>query len=175
MSFNMMSVCSQVAGTVAADTLQLGNITVKNQGFGLVLSSSSDFLDISCDGLFVSLQKLPEHCRAMSNVHFLLPVSHHTAYPHAHVAACSFSDKCEHRFAEDPNALQGLGFPAISNLQTTPAFFNMLNDGSLDQPLFSIYMNPDASKDPAGELSFGMIESSKYVGKLSYAPVTVKK
>lgn len=41
---------------MAADTLQIGNITVKNQGFGLVLSSSSDFLDISCDGLFVSLQ-----------------------------------------------------------------------------------------------------------------------
>ena len=39
---------------MAADTLHLGNITVKNQGFGLVLSSSSDFLDISCDGLFVS-------------------------------------------------------------------------------------------------------------------------
>ena len=44
----------QVAGTVAADTLEIGNITVKNQGFGLVLSSSKDFLDISCDGLFVS-------------------------------------------------------------------------------------------------------------------------
>ncbi len=44
----------QVAGTVAADTLKIGNITVKNQGFGLVLSSSRDFLDISCDGLFVS-------------------------------------------------------------------------------------------------------------------------
>ena len=56
----MMSDCLQVAGTVAADTLQIGNITVKNQGFGLVLSSSSDFLDISCDGLFVSLQNPPE-------------------------------------------------------------------------------------------------------------------
>ena len=44
----------QVAGTVAADTLKLGNITIPNQGFGLVLSSSSDFVDISCDGLFVS-------------------------------------------------------------------------------------------------------------------------
>ena len=51
---------SKVAGTVAADTLHLGNITVKNQGFGLVLSSSSDFLDISCDGLFVS--PLPLSC-----------------------------------------------------------------------------------------------------------------
>ena len=45
---------------MAADTLRLGNITVKNQGFGLVLSSSSDFLDISCDGLFVS--PLPSLC-----------------------------------------------------------------------------------------------------------------
>ena len=71
--------------------------------------------------------------------------------------------------------LQGLGFPAISNLQTTPAFFNMLNDGSLDQPLFSLYFNPDASKDPAGELGFGIIDASKYVGKIQYAPVTVKK
>ena len=44
----------QVAGTVAADTLQLGNITVPHQGFGLVLHASVDFLDISCDGLFVS-------------------------------------------------------------------------------------------------------------------------
>ncbi len=51
----MWVLCLQVAGTVAADTLELGNITVQNQGFGLVLSSSSDFLDISCDGLFVSL------------------------------------------------------------------------------------------------------------------------
>jgi len=43
----------QVAGTVAADTLLVGDITVKNQGFGLVLRASADFLDISCDGLFV--------------------------------------------------------------------------------------------------------------------------
>ncbi len=76
---------------------------------------------------------------------------------------------------ESANALQGLAFPAISNLQTTPAFFNMLNDGSLDAPLFSLYMNPDPSKDPAGSLSFGVIDPSKYTGKISYAPVTTKK
>ncbi len=43
----------QVAGTVAADTMVVGDITIKNQGFGLVLRASTDFLDISCDGLFV--------------------------------------------------------------------------------------------------------------------------
>lgn len=70
---------------------------------------------------------------------------------------------------------QGLGFPAISNLKTTPAFFNMLNDGTLDQPLFSLYFNPNPSASPAGELTFGALDDSKYVDKISYAPVTVQK
>ena len=70
---------------------------------------------------------------------------------------------------------QGLGFPSISNLQTTPAFFNMLDDGELDQPLFAMYLNPDISMDPAGELSFGAVNPSKYVGKITYSPVTEEK
>ncbi|CAL8469579.1 g9120 [Coccomyxa elongata] len=111
----------QVAGTVAADTLTVGDITVKNQGFGLVLRASTDFLDISCDGLF------------------------------------------------------GLGFPQISNLRTTPAFFNMLSDGQLDQPVFTLYLNPDVTKEPAGELAFGTIDATRYVGKLTYTPVVEKK
>ena len=73
------------------------------------------------------------------------------------------------------NCLQGLGFPAISNLKTTPAFFNMLNDGTLDQPLFSLYFNPNPSASPAGELTFGKLDDSKYVDKVTYAPVTVQK
>lgn len=58
----------QVAGTVAADTLTVGNITVKNQGFGLVLRASTDFLDISCDGLFVR----PFTLLALSNLNLKL-------------------------------------------------------------------------------------------------------
>ena len=71
--------------------------------------------------------------------------------------------------------MQGLGFPAISNLQTTPAFFNMLADGQLDAPVFSLYLNPDISAEPAGELGFGLVDPSKYVGKITYTPVTEKK
>lgn len=52
----------QVAGTVAADTLTVGDITVKNQGFGLVLRASTDFLDISCDGLFVRCSIFYQSC-----------------------------------------------------------------------------------------------------------------
>lgn len=45
----------QVVGTVASDTLSVGSppITVDNQGFGLVFRASTDFLGVSCDGLFV--------------------------------------------------------------------------------------------------------------------------
>lgn len=71
--------------------------------------------------------------------------------------------------------MQGLAFPSISNLQTTPAFFNMLTDNKLDQPLFGLYLNPDIRHEPAGELTFGMIDDTKYVGKLSYSTVTAKK
>jgi hypothetical protein len=68
----------QVAGTVAADTLKIGNITVKNQGFGLVLSSSRDFLDISCDGLFVRSRTPCRHhplCVYMQHQFMLLRLS----------------------------------------------------------------------------------------------------
>lgn len=72
-------------------------------------------------------------------------------------------------------SVQGLGFPQISNLQTTPAFFNMLSDGQLDQPVFTLYLNPDVTKEPAGELAFGTIDATRYVGKLTYTPVVEKK
>ena len=68
----LAKLCLQVAGTVAADTLQLGNITVQNQGFGLVLSSSSDFVDISCDGLFVSPSAF---CSSLKLFHLPVPCS----------------------------------------------------------------------------------------------------
>lgn len=51
----------------------------------------------------------------------------------------------------------------------------MLSDGQLDQPLFSLYLNPDVTKEPAGELEFGSIDTSRYVGKLTYTPVVEKK
>ncbi len=51
----------------------------------------------------------------------------------------------------------------------------MLSDGQLDQPVFALYLNPDVNKEPAGELSFGTIDASRYVGKLTYTPVVEKK
>ena len=46
---------------------------------------------------------------------------------------------------------------------------------ALDQPLFAMYLNPDISADPAGELSFGAVNPSLYVGKITYTPVTQQK
>jgi hypothetical protein len=170
----------QVAGTVAADTLRLGNITVDNQGFGLVLQASTDFLDISCDGLFVrppatllvgcQMQSMQLACDVPPHATIVASVIGKHAAPAVH-----------HACSQPPltlggwRCMQGLGFPAISNLQTTPAFFNMLEDGQLDQPLFAMYLNPDISADPAGELSFGAVNPSLYVGKIAYTPVTQQK
>lgn len=46
----------EVTGRVGYDTVTLGDrgsLSIISQGFGQVLSSSSDFLTASCDGLFV--------------------------------------------------------------------------------------------------------------------------
>lgn len=57
-----MQACGrQVVGTVASETLSLGSppIKVNNQGFGLVFHASTDFLGVSCDGLFVRPRPVP--------------------------------------------------------------------------------------------------------------------
>ena len=46
---------------MASETLSLGTppIRVNNQGFGLVFHASTDFLGVSCDGLFVRPRPAP--------------------------------------------------------------------------------------------------------------------
>ena len=46
---------------MASETLSLGSppIRVNNQGFGLVFHASTDFLGVSCDGLFVRPRPAP--------------------------------------------------------------------------------------------------------------------
>lgn len=57
----MQACVRQVVGTVASETLSLGTppIRVNNQGFGLVFHASTDFLGVSCDGLFVRPRPAP--------------------------------------------------------------------------------------------------------------------
>lgn len=42
-----------VALNLVYETVNFGGITVKNQGVGLATALTSDFVDVSCDGLVV--------------------------------------------------------------------------------------------------------------------------
>jgi len=52
-----------VAGSVAYDTMRVGEpvITVQNQGIGLADATTDAFIAASCDGLFVC-PSTPHHC-----------------------------------------------------------------------------------------------------------------
>lgn len=70
--------------------------------------------------------------------------------------------------------LQGLGFPQLSNMRTLPVFFNMMTQGLLDAPTFSIYLNPDPSAEPAGEIQFGGMNNARFLGSVNWTPVVEK-
>lgn len=69
---------------------------------------------------------------------------------------------------------QGLGFPDLTNMQAVPAFFNMISQGVLDAPTFSIYLNPDPAQEPSGQIEFGGYNTGHFVGVLNWAPVVDK-
>ena len=71
-------------------------------------------------------------------------------------------------------AMQGLGFPQLSNLKTVPVFFNMIDNGDLDEPTFGLYLNPFPTAEPAGEIMFGGVNRSLFLGELFTVPVLVK-
>ncbi|EIE26466.1 acid protease [Coccomyxa subellipsoidea C-169] len=72
------------------------------------------------------------------------------------------------------DGLFGLGFPQLSNMRTLPAFFNMMTQGLLDAPTFSIYLNPDPSAEPAGEVQFGGMNNARFTGTVAWTPVVEK-
>ncbi|CAL8466769.1 g6305 [Coccomyxa elongata] len=72
------------------------------------------------------------------------------------------------------DGLFGLGFPQLSNMRTLPVFFNMMTQGLLDAPTFSIYLNPDPSAEPAGEVQFGGMNIARYIGDVAWTPVVEK-
>lgn len=69
-------------------------------------------------------------------------------------------------------SLQGLAFPALTSLNTNPPFFNMVSDNLLDAPEFSIWLNPNDTNTPSGELILGGRDSSRYTGDLTQVPIT---
>ena len=65
---------------------------------------------------------------------------------------------------------QGLGYPALSQMKVSPPFFTMLQEGTLPQSLFSIWLNPNPQQLEAGDITFGGIDKSRYRGSIAYLP-----
>ncbi|KAF1741110.1 hypothetical protein MXB_3424, partial [Myxobolus squamalis] len=69
------------------------------------------------------------------------------------------------------DGILGLGFPSISVDGVTPPFYTAVKNG-LVEPVFSFYLNRDASSSSeGGEVMFGGTNPRRYYGKFYEAPV----
>jgi saccharopepsin len=67
------------------------------------------------------------------------------------------------------DGILGLGYDTISVNHITPPFYSMINQGLVDEPVFSFRLGD--SEDDGGEAMFGGISDSAYTGKITYVPV----
>lgn len=70
------------------------------------------------------------------------------------------------------DGILGLAYNTISVNKITPPFYEMINQGVLDEKVFSFYLG--SSEEDGGEATFGGIDESKFTGKVTYAPVRRK-
>lgn len=67
------------------------------------------------------------------------------------------------------DGILGLGYDTISVNGIVPPFFQMVEQGLLDEPIFSFYLG--SSEADGGEAVFGGVDPSHYSGKITYVPV----
>ncbi|CAD6230478.1 unnamed protein product [Miscanthus lutarioriparius] len=72
------------------------------------------------------------------------------------------------------DGILGLGFKEISVGNAVPVWYNMVNQGLVDDPVFSFWFNRHADEGQGGEIVFGGIDPSHHKGNHTYVPVTRK-
>lgn len=70
------------------------------------------------------------------------------------------------------DGILGLAYNTISVNGIVPPFYNMIDQGLLDEPVFGFYLG--SSEQDGGEAIFGGVDDSHYSGKIVYAPVRRK-
>jgi len=69
------------------------------------------------------------------------------------------------------DGILGLGFPNLASNGIPPVFYNMWDQGQLEQNLFSFYFNRDYTSSIGGSINFGGINEDHYTGEINYHPV----
>lgn len=70
------------------------------------------------------------------------------------------------------DGILGLAYDTISVNGIVPPFYNMIDQGLLDEPVFSFRVG--SSEEDGGVAIFGGIDHSCYTGKITYAPIRRK-
>ncbi|KAJ5888031.1 hypothetical protein N7495_008072 [Penicillium taxi] len=72
------------------------------------------------------------------------------------------------------DGILGLGYDTISVNNIVPPFYNMLNQGLLDEPVFAFYLGDANKEGDNSEATFGGIDKSHYTGELIKIPLRRK-
>jgi len=73
------------------------------------------------------------------------------------------------------DGILGLGYDTISVNKMPPPFYNMIEQGLLDEPLFAFYLGDTANGDgDESEVTFGGVNKDHYTGSLTKIPLRRK-
>jgi len=72
------------------------------------------------------------------------------------------------------DGIMGLGYNTISVNGIVPPFYNMLDQGLLDEPVFSFYLSDTNDESSESEAMFGGVDTDHYTGKLTKIPLRRK-
>ena len=74
------------------------------------------------------------------------------------------------------DGILGLAYDTIAVNHVVPPFYQMINQGLLDSPVFGFWLGDTAAGEgaPGGEATFGGIDENHYDGKITYVPVRRK-
>lgn len=72
------------------------------------------------------------------------------------------------------DGILGLGYDTISVNHIVPPFYNMIDQGLLDEPVFAFYLSDTNDEGSESVATFGGIDESHYTGKLTKIPLRRK-
>lgn len=64
--------------------------------------------------------------------------------------------------------MQGLGFQYLSSTGARPIFETAVAENILTNNLFTLYLSPTPGVEPAGQMTMGSIDQTKYIGQIRY-------